>query len=145
MEAFPRDAEMLQGLIEVPRRDVALLLETGYLLMEFQKFTEAEEVFAGVSLLLPKSEVPHMALGNLHFAQGKFQNALKEHQKAHELRPEVALPLAHIGECLFALQRFDDGEKNLKDALRLEPEGASADFAANLLEARSLGIFDHIK
>lgn len=142
---FPRDAEMLQGLIEVPRRDVALLLETGYLLMEFQKFKEAEEVFSGVSLLLPKSEVPHMALGNLHFAQGKFQNALKEHQKAHDLRPEVALPLAHIGECMFALQRFDDGEKNLKEALKLEPEGASADFATNLLEARSLGIFDHVK
>jgi len=140
---FARDAEILHGLIDVPRRDVALLLETGYLLMEFTKFKEAEEVFGGCASLLPTSEVPHLALGNLYFAQGKFQNALKEHKRANELRPEAALPHVHIGECLFALRRYDEGVTELKQALKLEPDGSTADFAKNLLEARELGIFDN--
>ncbi len=142
MDQFPRDAEIIKGVIDLPRRDVAILLETGYLLMEFSKMKEAEEVFLGVSALLPHSEVPHLALGNLFFSQGKFQNALKEHKRAHELRPEAALPHVHIGECLFALQRFDEGTAELKNALKKEPEGTTADFANNLLEARELGIFD---
>ena len=129
MDQFPRDAEMLKGIIELPQRDVALLLETGYLLMEFQKFKEAEEVFGGVSILLPQSEVPHMALGNLSFAQGKFDQALKYHKKAHDLRPQVALPLAHMGECLFALHRYDEGEKICCGMRwRFEPDGVTADF-----------------
>lgn len=143
--AFPRDAEILHGLIDLPRRDVALLLETGYLLMEFRKFKEAEEVFTGVSVLLPKSEVPHMALGNLFFSQAKFDQAMKAHQKAHDLRPEVGLPLAHLGECLFALHRYDEGEKALDKAIALEKDGPTADFARNLKEARELGIFDQMK
>ncbi|MCC6810404.1 MAG: tetratricopeptide repeat protein [Deltaproteobacteria bacterium] len=142
MDQFPRDAEIVKGMIDLPRRDVAILLETGYLLMEFTKLKEAEEVFHGVSALLPHSEVPHVALGNLFFSQGKFQNALKEHKRAHELRPEAALPHAHIGECLYALHRFDEGTAELKQALQKEPDGATADFAKNLLEARDLGIFD---
>ena len=145
MDLFPRDAEIIHGLIDLPRRDVAILLETGYLLMEFCKFKEAEEVFVGATALLPHSEVPHVALGNLYFSQGKFQNALKEHKRAHELRPEAALPHAHIGECLFALRRYDEGVTELKQALAKEPDGAAADFAKNLLEAKELGIFDNFK
>jgi len=141
-DLFPRDAEIIKGLIDLPRRDVAILLETGYLLMEFSKPKEAEEVFAGVTALLPHSEVPHLALGNLYFSQGKFQNALKEHKKAHELRPESALPHVHIGECLFALHKYDEGKQELEKALKKENEGPTADFARNLLEAREFGIFD---
>jgi predicted Zn-dependent protease len=62
----------LDGIVPVLQRDVSLMLEAGYLLMELKRHKEAEEVFAGVACLLPKSEVPHMAMGNLLFAQGRF-------------------------------------------------------------------------
>ena len=53
-------AEALQGLVPISQRDVTLMLEAGYLLMELQRHKEAEEVFSGVMSLLPRSEVPRM-------------------------------------------------------------------------------------
>jgi len=131
--------EMLKGLIDVPQPEASLLLETGYLYMEMGKPKEAEEVFAGVAALLPHSEVPLVALGNLEFSQGHFQRALKHHQEALKLKPESALAQAHIGEALLWLKKVDDGVKALKRAIELDPNGAPAAFAAALLEAHAQG------
>jgi tetratricopeptide (TPR) repeat protein len=131
--------EMLKGLIDVPQPEAALLLEAGYLYMEMGKPREAEEVFAGVAALLPHSEVPHVALGNLEFSQGHFQRALKHHQEALKLRPDSALAQAHIGEALLWLKKVDDGVKALQKAIEMEPDGAPAAFAQALLEAHGQG------
>ena len=133
--------EMLKGLIDVPQTEAALLLEAGYLYMEMGKPREAEEVFAGVASLLPHSEVPHVALGNLEFSQGHFQRALKHHQDALKLRPDSALAQAHIGEALLWLKKVDDGVKALQAAIGLEPESAPAAFAQALLDAHVQGAF----
>jgi len=133
------DVEMLKGLIEIPQPEAALLLEAGYLYMEMGKPKEAEEVFAGVAALLPHSEVPHVAMGNLEFAQGHFQRALKHHQEALKLSPDSPLVQAHIGEALLWLKKPDDGLKALRRAVELEPGGAAAAFATALLEAHQQG------
>jgi tetratricopeptide (TPR) repeat protein len=133
------DVEMLKGLIEIPQPEAVLLLETGYLYMEMGKPKEAEEVFAGVAALLPHSEVPHVALGNLEFAQGHFQRALKHHQEALKVAPDSALVQAHIGEALLWLKKTDDGVKALKKAIEIDPAGAPAAFATALLEAHEQG------
>ena len=126
-------------MIEIPQPEAALLLEAGYLYMEMGKPKEAEEVFAGVAALLPHSEVPHVAMGNLEFAQGHFQRALKHHQEALKLSPDSPLVQAHIGEALLWLKKPDDGLKALRRAVELEPGGAAAAFATALLEAHQQG------
>lgn len=133
--------EMLKGLIEVPQQEAVLLLEAGYLYMEMGKPREAEEVFAGVAALLPHSEIPLVALGNLEFSQGHFQRALKHHQEALKLKPESALAQAHIGEALLWLKKVDDGVAALKKAVAMEPDGGPAAFANALLEAHGQGAF----
>ena len=47
--------EIIQGIIEVPQREVVLLLEVGYLYMELNKHDEAKEVFEGVAALVPQT------------------------------------------------------------------------------------------
>lgn len=131
--------EMLKGLIEVPQPEASLLLEAGYLYMEMGKPKEAEEVFAGVAALLPHSDVPLVALGNLEFSQGRFQRALKSHQEALKLKPKSALAQAHIGEALLWLKRTADGVKALKRAIEMDPDGMPASFAKALLEAHEAG------
>jgi tetratricopeptide (TPR) repeat protein len=131
--------EMLKGLIEVPQPEVVLLLEAGYLYMEMGKPKDAEEVFAGVAALLPHSEVPHVALGNLEFAQGHYQRALKHHSEAVKVKPDSALAHAHVGEALLWLKKTDDGKKALHKALELDPEGMPGQFARSLLEAEKDG------
>ena len=131
--------EILKGLIDVPQPEAALLLEAGYLYMEMGKHKDAEEVFAGVAALLPHSDVPHVALGNLEFAQGRFQRALKHHQDALKLKPASALAQAHVGEALLFLKKTDDGVKALRKAIDMEPSGMPATFAKALLTAHDAG------
>jgi tetratricopeptide (TPR) repeat protein len=131
--------EMLKGLIEVPQPEASLLLEAGYLYMEMGKAKEAADVFAGVAALLPHSDVPLVALGNLEFSQGHFQRALKHHQEALKLKPKSALAQAHLGEALLWLKKTDEGVKALQQAIAMEPEGMPASFARALLEAHEAG------
>jgi tetratricopeptide (TPR) repeat protein len=133
--------EMIRGLIELPQPEAALLLEAGYLYMEMGKPREAEEVFSGVAALLPHSEIPLVALGNLEFSQGHFQRALKHHQDALKLKPDSALAYAHVGEALIWLKKVDEGVSSLKKAVELDPNGGPAAFATALLEAHQQGAF----
>lgn len=135
----PEQVEMLKGLIELPQPEAALLLEAGYLSMEMGRHKDAEEIFAGVAALLPHSDVPLVALGNVEFAQGRYQRALKHHQDALKLRPTSALAQAHIGEALLWLKKTDEGKKALEQAMQMEPDGMPAAFAKALLAAHAAG------
>lgn len=137
--AATMNPEILQGLIDVPQTEAALLLEAGYLFLELGRAKEAEEIFAGVNALLPNSDVPLVALGNIEFAQGRYQRALKYHQDALKLRPTSALAQAHIGECLLFLKKHDEAVKALQASLQLDDKGPSAAFAKALLDAHQSG------
>src|SRR5688572_16629420 len=127
--------DVIKGLVDVPQPEAAMLLEAGYLYMEMGKHKDAAEVFEGVAALLPHSDVPLVALGNLEFAQGRFQRALKHHQDALKLKPESALAQAHVGEALLWLKKTGEGVKALKKAIEMEPDGMPATFAKALLAA----------
>lgn len=131
--------EILKGLIDVPQPEAALLLEAGYLYMEMGKHKDATDVFEGVAALLPHSDVPHVALGNCEFAQGRFARALKHHQEALKLQPNSALAHAHIGEVLLFLKKPNDAVKSLNQAIKIEPDGMPATFAKALLAAHEAG------
>ena len=131
--------ELLHGLIDVPKTEVQLLLEAGYLYMEMGRPKEAEEVFAGVAALLPESDVPLVALGNLEFSQGRYQRALKHHQDALKLRPDSAVAQAHVGEALLRMKKTKEGLAALEKALAMDPSGPAGKFAAALKEAHDDG------
>lgn len=133
---------VLKGLVPIAQRDVTLMLESGYLLMELHRHKEAEDVFAGVMALLPHSEVPHMALGNLQFSQGRFAQALKSHQRALELNPTSATAHASCAESLFFLKRGDEALEALAQCLKTPDDGPAHEFAKALKEAYDLGIFN---
>ena len=83
-------------------------MEAGYLLMELNKNGEAEEVFTGMIVLLPNSDVPHVALGNLFFSMGRWHQALKAHKQALKVNPDSALAHAHMGETLLFMKKPDE-------------------------------------
>lgn len=138
------DAVVVKGLVDVPQPEVALILEAGYLLMELGKWKEAQDVFGGAAALVPHSDVPHIALGNLLFAQGKFQAALKAHKDALALDSKSQLARAHVGECLLFLKKYDEGKAELEKAIAQDPDSVAATFAKSLLEAHDVGVFDKV-
>ncbi len=132
-------AQEIAGLVSAPRDEGVMLLEAGWLLMDLGRFDEARDVFSGAAALLPKSEVPHLAMGTLEFAQGRHDKALQAYRKAQAINPKSGLPRAHAGEALLFLGKVKEAEKELNAAIEIEPKGDGAKLAKALLEARESG------
>lgn len=129
------ESVIVEGLIPVPQTEVALLLESGYLYMEMQKFKEAEEIFSGVAALVPHSDVPLICLGNLAFSQGQYDRALRFHKEALTRVPDSALAEAHKGEALIFLKKNNEAREALNRAVSLDNDGPAGTFAKSLLDA----------
>lgn len=132
-------SEISGSLVPLARREAMILLEAGYLWLDMGQYEKAREVFAGAALLMPKSEVPQLALGSLEFAQGRHDKALQAYRAAQRLAPSSALPRAHAGEALLFMGKVPEALKELKAAMDLEPEGDGARLAQALLEAKDAG------
>jgi tetratricopeptide (TPR) repeat protein len=122
-------------MVSVEREDLVVLMEGGYLLLRMGRFDAAREVFEGVSVLAPKTEVPHVAAGSVFFAQMKYDQAVQHYKKALSLNPESAFAQAYLGESLYFKGKKEEAVLALEKASQLDPNGKSGDFARALLEA----------
>lgn len=126
-------------MVPVERDDLVILMEGGYLLLRMGRFDAAREVFEGVSVLAPTTEVPHVAAGSVFFAQMKYDLAIQHYKKALALKPDSAFAQAYLGESLFFKGKKDEAVAVLEKASAIEPAGKSGDFARALLEAIKTG------
>lgn len=132
-------SEIAGSVVPVARQQAMILLEAGYIWLEMGKFDKAKDIFTGAAALMPKSEVPQLALGALEFAQGRHDKALQAYRAAQRLAPNSSLPRAHAGEALLFMHKVPEAMKELKAAMELEPESDGARFARALVEAKEVG------
>ena len=134
---------VLEGLVPVQQRTVALMLEAGQLLSQMGRFKQAIDVMDGLGHLLPSSGIPAMFRGNLLFAQGRLGPAEVAHREAVERSPDQAACWAHLGEALLWGGQVDEGLEACRHAISIAGADRSAKkFASNLIEAQELGCFD---
>lgn len=133
---LPLQYESQKGerMIDIPRDDLVLMLEAGYVYLAMGKFNEARQVFEGIIGLAPKHEVPRVALANVLFAQKKYLPAIRILKEATELNPKSAFAYAHLGEALLFNGKKDEALKFLSISSSLEPTGKAGDFARSLAE-----------
>jgi tetratricopeptide (TPR) repeat protein len=132
-------SEIAGSLVPVARQQAMILLEAGYIWLDMGKVDKAKDVFAGAAVLMPKSEVPQLALGALEFAQGRHDKALQAYRAAQRLAPNSALPRAHAGEALLFMGKVPEATKELKAAMELEPDSDGARLAQALMQAKDAG------
>ncbi|MGA9525205.1 MAG: tetratricopeptide repeat protein [Myxococcaceae bacterium] len=132
-------SEIAGSLVPLSKQQAQVLLEAGYLWMDMGQFDKAREVFQGAATLMPKSEVPQLALGTLELAQGRHDKALQSYRAAQRLAPKAGLPRAHVAEALLFLGKTDEALKELKAAIDADPEGDGGRLAKALLEAKDSG------
>jgi tetratricopeptide (TPR) repeat protein len=132
-------SEIAGSLVPVAKQQAMILLEAGYIWMDMGKFDKAKDVFSGAAVLMPKSEVPQLALGALEFSQGRHDKALQAYRAAQRLAPNASLPRAHAGEALLFMGKVPEATKELKAALDLEPESDGARLAQALIQAKDAG------
>jgi superkiller protein 3 len=126
-------------MVNVERDDLVVLMEGGYLLLRMGRFDQAREVFDGVSVLAPNTEVPLVATGSIFFAQMKYDMAIQHYKKALGVKPDSAFAHAYLGEALYFKGKKDEAVAALEKASQLEPDGKSGDFARALLDAIKSG------
>ncbi|MBI4373799.1 MAG: hypothetical protein HY542_02875 [Deltaproteobacteria bacterium] len=117
------------------RQELVLLMEAGYVYMGMGRFDEARDVFEGISVLSPSSEIPFVALGTVFFATKQFDRAIVHYKKALQLRGESPFARAYLGEALLFKGKKTDGIKELEKASLLDPSGTAGEFARSLMEA----------
>lgn len=132
-------SEIAHSLVPMTKQQAMLMLESAYLWMDMGKFDNARELLTGAATLMPKSEVPQLALGTLEFNQGKHDKALQAFRRAQQLAPRASLPRAHCGEALLFMGKVNEAMKELKSALELEPKSDGARFAEALIAAKETG------
>lgn len=140
----PNPSPNAAKLVELPKDYLVLMMESGYAYLAARKLEEAGELFEGVCLLAPKSEVPRIALGNVFSAKKKYADALREYRKAIALEPHSALAHCHMAEVLLFQNKKVEAVKLLQKALELEPQGKASDFAKALLKAVEEGILPSV-
>ncbi len=132
-------SEIANSLVPMHQQQARILLEAGYIWMDMGQYEKAKEVFTGVAALMPKSEVPQIALGTLEFAQGRHDKALQAYRAAQRLAPKSGLPRAHAGEALLFMGKVNEAVKELKAAVDVDPEGDGAKLAKALMAAKDAG------
>ena len=132
-------SEIASSLVPLSRHQAQVMLEAGYVWMDMGQWDKARQIFQGAAALMPKSEVPQLALGTLELAQGRHDKALQAYRSAQKLSPRSSLPRAHAAEALLFLGKVDEAMKEIKAAMEVEPEGDGARLARALLEAKEAG------
>ena len=125
-------------MIEIEREHLAAMMEAGYIYLGMRRFKEAHELFEGLHVLAPDSEVPVVALGNVEFCQGKVAKAIKHYRKALKVDPESAFAKIYLGEALFFSGKKDESLE-LIESVANEDKGGAGEFARALLDAIEAG------
>ncbi|MCK6509089.1 tetratricopeptide repeat protein [Myxococcota bacterium] len=133
--------DTLIGIVEVPRREAKLLLESAYFYIEMGKYKEAQEVFEGCIALLPRSDVPRIGLGNLFVAQGRFDLAEAQYREAIKANENSASAYAFLAESLLFQKKLSQATPALEKAIALEPAGPAGQLARSLQQGQQDGVF----
>lgn len=125
-------------MIELDRQYLQAMMEAGYVYLGMRRFKEAREVFEGLSVLAPESEVPLVAIGNVDFCENKIQQAIKRYRQALKLDSDSIFAKVYLGEALFFSGKKDEGIELLKEVAKID-KGGAGDFAKALLDAIKAG------
>ena len=109
-----------------------------------RRYKEALELFEGLAILAPESEVPLVALGNVDFCTGKVARAIRHYEQALKLAPESVFAQVYLGEALFFAGKREKAGALLQ-AVAKSDRGGAGEFARALLEAIRKGHIEPAK
>lgn len=121
-------------MIHLDRKYLQIMMEAGYVYLGMRRFKEAREIFEGLAVVAPESDVPLVAMGNVDFCENKVDRAIKRYNQALKLDPASVFAKVYMGEALVFAGKKDEGIELLKEVKKTHGGGA-AEFATALLDA----------
>jgi tetratricopeptide (TPR) repeat protein len=102
------------------------IARVGYQLLNSGKLEEAKKVYQGLVAADPYNSVFHCHLAAVHHRLGESLEALAEYTEALRFNLANSEALAGRGEIYLNQGRFEEGIKDLTEALKLDPQGERA-------------------
>jgi len=126
-------------MVSMDREYLVLMMEAGYIYMGMQRYNEARDVFEGLTVLAPDSDVPWVALGGVFFCEGNFKGAEKCYAKALKNDPDSLYAKAYLAEAFFFMKKKEESVTLFQEVSRADT-GAVGDFARAFLDAAKKGL-----
>jgi predicted Zn-dependent protease len=124
--------------VTISDQELRVMMESGFVLREAGRLDAAEAVFRGVLELIPRSEVPLVALATIELQRGKIDHAVALAEQARRVNPQSLYARVHHAEALLFGGRRDEAEGLLGEVIAADPASPHTQTARRLLEAADL-------
>jgi tetratricopeptide (TPR) repeat protein len=128
-----KDKEM-----QVPLKEVALMMEAGYVYRYAGRFREAREVFQGVRALIPTRDAADVALAGVSLDEGKFDEAEAHCRRALEANRGSAAAYAQLAEIQLLQKNAAGARQSLQRSIELSPNGPTASLVRTLIKLTAI-------
>jgi len=125
-------------MVHIDTEHLTVMMEAGYVYLGMRRFKEARQLFEGLCVLAPDSDVPLVALGNVDFCENRLAQAVKRYEQALDVDPQSVYAKVYMGEALLFAGEKEKGAKLLKDVAKAD-KGGAGQFATALLDAVKQG------
>jgi len=109
--------------MQIPAKEIMLLMEAGHLCRYARRFREAREIFHGVAALLPQRETADLALAAVACDEEKYEEAEKLCRSILQTSPGSIADYAQLAEVRIARGDTAGALAILKASHSLRPTG----------------------
>jgi Flp pilus assembly protein TadD len=107
--------------MQIPAKDIALMMEAGHIYRYARRFREAREIFQGVAALPGTREIGDLALAAVACDERKFDEAETLCVRTIQLNPRSAATCAQLAEVQIMRGDTTSASQTLKKARDLRP------------------------
>lgn len=108
--------------MKIPAKEIALMMEVGYLCRYARRFREARDIFQGVGTLLHVRDIAQVALAAVAFDEHKFEEAEALCRRVLNNDKRNVSAYTQLAEIHISRNELADARNALKMARDLRPE-----------------------
>lgn len=121
--AYSRARKAANKALEIDPELAEVYPSMGWIAMWYDRdWKAAESHFLKAIQMKPDYPEAHMWYGNLLFCMQRFDEAVREMQKAAELEPLEPAPQTHVAWALYFARRFDESLEEVRKVIASDPE-----------------------
>jgi serine/threonine protein kinase/Tfp pilus assembly protein PilF len=122
-QAYPQARAAANKALEIDPGLGEVYASLGWIAMWYDSdWPAAQSHFLKGIQMKPDYPEAHLWYGNLLFATGRFDEAVREMRKGKELEPLEPAPATHVGWALYFARRFDESLEELRQVIESDPD-----------------------
>lgn len=125
-------------LLEENPDDIYVLSCKGFVLIQYNRLAEAEELFRKALEISPKDAGVRCGLGEIFYQRGDFVSALNEYKKSLKYASDPYFSWIRMADCYYFLQKLTKAKKAALRALKQKPDCQYTKYLLEEIEGKFL-------